>query len=369
MSDGRHCALRATPAEDLSLGPSRSAPVVTWNGERFGVAWTEPIDGETAVMFVQVDARGHRRGAALRVSERRYAAASPTVAWDGEGWSVIFTGGIGDVGDLYQSRVDERGSAVGRPWRVTRGPRRDLDPVFVSNGPRFGLAWTALDTDGRWSLYAQALRRWDAPEAPAARLLHASVTMGATQLLWNGTFWVASCVTSQQDALWVNVARITAAGVAYGSVTRMTGDRIGGGATANRHSLAWDGAGFGAAWSELRDGRTQVFVQRLDARLKRLGEPTPVRDGAETTDAPALSAIGDGTLALAYQSAVDGVTRVRVRTLGADDQLQHGSVSLQDVDGTSTRPAMVWTGSTLGVATVSPRGVAFHVVGVGPCVE
>lgn len=369
MSDGRRCALRATPAEDLSLGPGRGAPVVTWNGQRFGVTWTEPIDGESAVMFVQVDARGARRGAPIRVSERRSVAASPTVAWDGAGWSVMFTGGIRDVGDLYQARVDERGSAVGRPWRVTRGPRRDVDPVFVTNGQRFGLAWTALEGDNRWSLYAQALRRWDAPEAPAVRLLHASVTMGATQLLWNGTYWVVSCVTSQQDALWVNVARITASGVAYGSVSRMTGDRIGGGATAGRHALAWDGAGFGAAWSELRDGRTQVFVQRLDARVQRLGEPRPIRDGAETTDAPALAAIGDGALALAYQSTLDGVTRVRVRTLSPDDTLQTGSVSLQDVDGTSTRPAMVWTGNSLGVATLSPRGVAFHVVGVGPCVE
>lgn len=368
---GRLCALRATPAEDVAVGAGVARVSVAWGAGSYGVAWREAVAGDAWVAFARVSAAGALDGGPARVTERGFRAGAPSVAWNGAGWSVVFDGAYGEgAAEVYQARVDPRGRVAAAPWRMTRSPRDDVAPAFASNGRGFALAWVGRE-GGRHVLYGQVLDRWDAPVGLAVRLLDTSLTLAAPAVTWSGQEWAFTCVSARRDreVLAVDFARLDATGAPRGARQHASPDRIGGVDTDGRYAIAWDGAAYGVAWSELREGATRVFARRVSARGNALGGDVRASDeGAASASEPALARVADGVLAVAMRVERDGLPRVWVRTLDAAGNLQRGHVELQGADGLAGAPAMAFDGEALGVATATARGVAFHRVTVGPCV-
>lgn len=368
VDESRRCALRAAPPEVLVEGAEIGGVAVAWNGTHFGIAWGDRIDGERAVRFVRVRADGSRLGSPLRVSELHTEAESPSLTWNGTSWVVVWSGGLRDVGDIFQGRVDPRGSAAGRPWRMTRGEaRRDLEPRILSTGQGFGLAWVARESSGRWSLYGQALDRFDAPRAFPARLLDTSVSLGETTLVWTGTHWGVAALASRREVLAVDFARMDPRGFAHGTITRLTAPAIGGVDPRGRYALVWDGARYAVAWSEVRDGASHVYFRHADARGRLDETQIDLRDDAESAEAPALEGIGDGVVVAAWQVSRDGRTRLRVKTLSGDGRAQEDPVEIQDHDGRAGRPYLAAGGDALAVVSATSRALTFHRVALGPC--
>lgn len=363
----RRCALRSEAPGEVSHGADPGRVRVAWNGEHWALVWSEVIDDEPAVFFARVDADGRRPRPPLRVSERRTSASAPAVCWNRTGWSVFFTGGIREVGDLYQARVNGRGSAVGRPWRMTRGERLDLDPAVATSGTATGLVWTARGVDQRWSLYGEVLDRWDRPGAPLTLLRNSSLTLGPTELVWTGREWAAAYVTAGREVFGVELARLEPAGRARGSVRRMTDARIGDVTAERRFAIAWDGRRYGLAWSELRDGERQLLFRRVSARGNPLGDARRVGVAGDVATAPALAAVGDGTLVLAWESEREGDRRVSVAVVDEDGVPQREPVTLRGVEGAAAQPALALSADAVGVATRSARGISFHRVTLGRC--
>lgn len=360
------CVRRSSAPQLISTGEELDSLEVAWNGTNFGVVWSEVIDSERAVMFAQVSPNRVTGRVPLRVSERRFVAQSPTVAWNGAGWSVYYSSGVDSPGDLYQARIDARGTAVGRPWRVTRGARGDFSPRVVAHDRGFGLAWVALEPDRRWSLYAQALDRWDAPLSPPTRLLNTSVKLTSTRLVWTGLAWAVAAVAWGREVYAIDLARMESNGRPRGSVTHATQNRIGSAEPEHRYSIAWNGQDFIVAWSELRQGVWRIFLQRVSARGNPLGDERSVDDGDARAESPSLTSVGDGELVLAYELVGEGRSRVMLRMVDADASPRGEPVALPGYEGAEL-PAAAWSGEVLGVAVRAPVGVAFHRVRLGPC--
>lgn len=363
----RRCALRSDAPTEVSHGADPGRMRVAWNGEHFAVVWSEVIDDEPAVFFARIDADGQRPRPPLRVSERRTFASGPAVSWNRTGWSVFFTGGLREVGDIYQARVTSRGSAVGRPWRMTRGARLDLDPAIATNGDATALVWAARDLDMRWSLYGEVLDRWDRPSAPLTLMRNSSLALGPTELTWMGQGWAAAYLTAGREVFGVELARLDRIGLLRGSVQRMTDARIGDVSASNRFAIAWDGQRFGLAWSELRDGQRQLFFRWVSARGNPLTEPRRLGIEGDVASAPALAALSDGTLVMAWESEREGDRRVAVALLDEEGVAQREPVTLRGVEGIATQPALAVSADAVGVATRSARGISFHRVTVGTC--
>ncbi|MDO9020343.1 MAG: hypothetical protein Q8S73_05970 [Deltaproteobacteria bacterium] len=363
----RRCVLRSDAPGEVSRGADPGRMRVAWNGEHWAVVWSEVIDDEPAVFFARVDADGHRPRPPLRVSERRTHASAPAVVWNRTAWSVFFTGGLREVGDLYQARVASRGSAVGRPWRMTRGERLDLDPAVATSGTETGLVWAARGPDQRWSIYGEVLDRWDRPRSPLTLIRNSSLALGAVELGWTGQEWAAAYVTAGREVFGVELARLDPAGLMHGSVRRMTDTRLGDVTAEQRFAIAWNGQRHGLAWSELRDGQRQLFFRWISPRGNPLTEPQRVGLEGDVAAAPALVSVGDGTLVLAWESERDGDRRVAVALLDEEGVPQREPVTLRGVEGVATRPALAVSADAVGVVTRSERGISFHRVTLGAC--
>jgi hypothetical protein len=363
------CLHRVARGVDLALAPGCTRGSIAWNGTHYGVAWQQATPEGTTVWFVRVDARGERRGPAVKVNEDGFRVGYPTVVWNGASWSVFFDASWGEgEGDILQARVDVRGTMVSAPWRMTRGPRDDVATAIVSNGQGFGLAWIAREDHGnRHVLYGMSLDRWDAPRGLAVRLIDTSLVLGAPTVTWTGEEWAFTAVRARGEVRSVAFVRLSPEGVPRGVLRHLTPERIGGVELDGRHAIAWDGRAFGVVWSELRDGATHVFFRRTSARGNPLGPEIRVSDGMASADEPALVTVAPGVFALAMRVEREGIARVWVRTMQSDGNILPGGSELQGLDGTAHAPAMVFDGAGLGVVTLSRRGVAFHRVELGPC--
>jgi hypothetical protein len=363
----RRCVLRADAPGEVSRGADPGRTRVAWNGEHWGVVWSEVIDDEPAVYFARVDADGRRPRPPLRVSERRTHASAPAVCWNRTAWSVFFTGGIREVGDLYQARVTSRGSAVGRPWRMTRGERLDLDPAVATSGTATGLVWVARDVDQRWSVWGEVLDRWDRPAAPPALMRNSSLALGPVDLHWTGQEWAAAYVTAGREVFGVELARLDRVGFPHGSVQRMTDARLGDVSSERRFALAWNGQRYGLAWTELRDGQRQLFFRWVSARGNALTEPRRLGDPRDVAAAPAMAATGDGALVLAWETERAGDRSVSVALLDEEGAAQRDPITVRGVEGIATQPAMAVSADAVGVVTRSTRGISFHRLTLGDC--
>ena len=363
----RRCALRADAPAEVSRGADPGRMRIAWNGEHWAVVWSEVIDDEPAVFFARLDADGRRPRPPLRVSERRTYASAPAVCWNRTGWSVFFTGGLREVGDIYQARVTSRGSAVGRPWRMTRGDRLDLDPAVATSSNATGLVWTARDADQRWSLYGEVLDQWDRPSAPLTLMRNSSLALGPTELTWTGREWAAAYVTAGREVFGIELARLDAVGRMHGSVQRMTDTRIGDVSNEGRFAIAWNGQRYGLAWSELRDGERQLFFRWVSAHGNAMGEARRIGIESEVSSAPALISVNDGTLVMAWESEREGDRRVAVAVLDEEGTPQREPVTLRGVEGVATQPTLAVSADAVGVATRSSRGISFHRITLGNC--
>ncbi|MFO0625735.1 MAG: hypothetical protein U0325_08980 [Polyangiales bacterium] len=368
MDPARRCALRAAPPTVVTELSEAGSAALAWSGAHYGIAWSDRTDDERVVRFVRVGADGARLGTPLRMNEDRTEAADPSVTWNGVSWVVVWSGGLHGLKDIYQGRVDPRGSAAGRPWRMTRAPdREDLQPRIASIPGGFGLAWVARTSGRRWRLYAQSLDRFDAPRGFPAVLLDTAVTLGETELVWTGAHWAVGALSAQREVLRVELGRLDPRGYGLGSVTRVTPRVIGGVESRGRYALAWDGARFAVAWSEVTGGSAHVFFQRASARGNLEGAPLDLSDADESAESPALARVGDGLVAAAWQVTREGRARIRVRTIDGAARAQESPVELQDHDGEVGRPQLVVAGDTLALLSVSSRALTLHRITLGPC--
>ncbi len=365
----RACALSATPAVDVVVGNGYSRAMIAWSGTQYGVSWWRNDGGDLSVGFARVTAQGVPGGTPARVTERGFTPGPPSLLWNGVSWSLLFEGGFGqDRGDIYQTRVDARGAAVGSPWRMTRGAREDSEPFMATRPQGFAFTWVAREDHSRSVLYGQLLDRWDAPRSLAVRLLDTTATLASPRAVWTGTQWAFTCLSARGEVQAVDLARLDDRGLPTGTLRHASPDHIGGVDVASRYDVAWGGGSFGVVWSELREGSTQVFFRPVSLRGNALGGDVCVSQGAPSAAEPVIARVSEGVFAVAMRVTYDGLSRVWVRTVDANGVFQQGRVELQGADGQAGTPSVVFDGESLGVATASPRAVTFHRVTIGDCV-
>lgn len=111
------------------------APAVAFNGDEFGVAWSDPANGR--VQFQHFDANGSARGRASTVHMGLTMPTGTRAIWTGDGYAVAVSVPDG----VYFARVDRAGARVGDGLMLVEGERvAGLDELTVTP-TGFAVAW------------------------------------------------------------------------------------------------------------------------------------------------------------------------------------------------------------------------------------
>jgi hypothetical protein len=242
-----------------ATGLDSSQPSLVWTGTAYGLAWRDARDGNNEIYFTRIDAAGSL-GAALRITADAAASDRPSIAWTGSEFAIAFRDARDGNNEIYLARVDAAGAEIGTEQRLTNDAANSDRAALVWTGSELGVAWRD-ERDGNSEIYMQRMTATGAPLQPAMRLTVDPATSDRPSLVWTGSEYGVAWHDARGVAEEVYFARISGAGSKLGGDLRISDHDT----RSNEVSLAWNGASFGLAWKDQRDGNEEIYFSKLDA--------------------------------------------------------------------------------------------------------
>ncbi len=274
---------------------------------------------------------------------------TPSLAWNGEGWSVAWSALEEEQADLYFARTDAAGRRIGQPVRVTRSASLKVLPSLAASPGGYALTWTEIGDDGV-TAWVQRLDRNGASRGTPVRLSSQQGLGLASRAVWNGhDYAFAWYNASSATDLAIRFARINEAGEAVGDARNLA-ERV---MPMGLFDLRSMGDGYGAAWSDQgsRGGQGQTVFVRVGAGGEA-SQPTRVAPGSNGTVALTwagrhFGAVWEDALSLDDEEA----PRSRLAFAGvAPGQIAVPRRELTPRDAYVTQASIAWSGAQYGLA-------------------
>ena len=110
----------------------------------------------------------------------------------------------------------------------------------------------------------------------------------------------------------------------------------------------WNGTEYGVAYSDTRDGNTEVYFARFDAAFNRIGADVRVTDAAGSSLSPYVAWTGT-EYGVAWQDDRDGNTEIYFARLDRQGNKIGGDLRITNAAGVSQRPRLAWSGTSYGL--------------------
>jgi len=284
----------------VSNAPQNSSGArLAWTGASFGVTWHDYRETSWAeIFFRSIDGRGTPLTAETRISEDPSGSFGPDIVWTGSEFAIVWWDNRNESTTgthLYLARVNEVGQKLGPDVQLTDAPYTQFLPVIVWTGQDFGVAWV----DGR-------------------------VVGGGLQIYF---------------------ARFNSSGVKLGSDIAITS----GPNSSDRPSLVWTGNEFGITWQREQVGQFDIYFARLDRNGQRIGSDTRVTDDPANSYAPSLAWMGSG-YGVAWSDTRDGLSQIYFASLTPLGEKNGPGGRVTYAPGVSVSPSLIWTGAELGLS-------------------
>lgn len=355
------------PATQVTTAPLQAFnPRLAWTGTEYGVVWVDDRSGSFQVYFARLDAGGARLGDDRQVTQAASLNGDTTrLAWNGSGYGVVWAAGIGPA--LFFGRLDATGAVVDpeAPEVQVTGQMFHLPSAsLVWNGDGYGLAWE--DTrDGNFEIYLSRLDANGTRIGVDTRVTFSPIASIQPTLVWTGSEY--GLVWNETNNLedHVHFTRISPAGVPLGPGGPVTS----GPGNVSAPGLAWDGAGYGLAWTRYSEEGADVYFRHLDAA----GTPDGDEVGASTNPSTQVlwSIAWSGEhFGLAWYDHRFGDPEIFFRLVGAPGRTIGPEVRLTRNPRWSYVPSLVWAEDRFGVAWIDGSEVpesstAIHFTRVG----
>ena len=132
--------IRLTSATGDSINPS-----FVWTGSNYGVVWSDARDGnKTEIYFAMIDKDGNKVTTDTRITNTpTLVSAYPDIVWNGSGFGIVYTE-YDDVlsvnGSINFVRIDIAGAKIGDVVEIT-DVVVDSRPRIAWNGNGYGIIW------------------------------------------------------------------------------------------------------------------------------------------------------------------------------------------------------------------------------------
>jgi len=338
-ASGDSCAtseLRLTNASGFSEGP-----VLAWNGTGFGVAWSDARDGNTEVYFARLDAAGVPIGSAVRVTDDAANQEGVAIAWTGTEYGLTWYDLRDGNYELYFARMDGAGAKIGGDVRVTNDAGRSWGQTMASNGSGYAVTWWE-NRDGNDEIYFALLDAAGAKTTADVRVTSDSASSNSPDVVWTGSGYGIAWSDSRDGNSEIYFAQMDAAGDKVGGDVRVTTAT----GSSGLPSIVWNGTGYAVGWEDTRSGAQELYVARLDAAGAKLGSDTYL---SQRLFSP-WNMVWTGTeYALAWPDDRDGNLEIYFARVDSSGTKIGVDLRVTNDGAISHYPSMAWTGSGFGV--------------------
>ncbi len=335
-----------------------NGPDLVWSGSEFGVAWLYIPQTGLDYGFARLDASGSLVGAAGPVSSGGTAAHPPRLAYGGGEWALGFSDVRTGGNRIYLKRLSGAGVPLGADVMIAEG----FPACVASRGgtSEFGVFWG----DNQATAHSASFALVSAGQKVGTDEL---VTSGQSwvdygDVVWDGTGWAAVWTDVRNGAWQIYFARMGPDGALLGQEVQVSH----GGVQAYLPRLAWSGQEYAVAWTDSRDGNDEIYFARISATGQPVGGEVRVTNAPNGSVGPALVWAGSRYV-LAWLDKRSGVAQVWLANLDGQGNKVGGDRLETCGQAAVYRPSLAWTGSSLGLAWGDSRNgnieVYFKLVG------
>jgi uncharacterized membrane protein len=131
-------------------------PTLVWNGREYGLAWQDSRVGNQEIYFTRLTSVGVKLGSDVRVTAAAGGSASPSLAWTGSEYGVVWQDYRDSNWEIYFTRLTATGEEVGTDVRITAALQASNSPSLVWTSDGYGVAWVD-NRDGNDEIYFSRL--------------------------------------------------------------------------------------------------------------------------------------------------------------------------------------------------------------------
>jgi hypothetical protein len=337
--------------------------------DAWGVVWAERVDGLDAIFFVRVGADGRRRAAPIRVTERGVRGRWPAIFWNGSAWIVLSSGGTDRWDELWLQRIDGQGALLGPPRRVSSRDRHDRWPAAAVTADRGALlAWSSEIPGQMHTIQTLRVGEWGQQMGRPALIAERTAPLARLAIVSSREGFLLCWTTTRRSSFVIECAALDALGAKIGTTQRLTEQMIAEGEQGPGVALASTNQSVAIAWEQFSAGESALVFASHSGRLRLPIETHLLALDDATVSSPALSALGDGRWALAFERGYATADRSVVVTLQRQWQgMAAPNARMRGNDGTAASPALSLLGERLAVLSTSGRGLSVHTISLQRC--
>ncbi len=234
--------------------------------------------------------------------------------------------------------------------RVTDSTGTASEPVMVSNGSGYGVAW-GDSRDGNSEIYFALLDADGAKIGGDVRLTNDPASSEGISIVWTGSEYGIAWYDLRDGDYEIYFTRVDASGDEIGDDVRVTNDD----ARQWSAALAWSGTEYGVAWWDNRDGDDEIYFARLDSTGAKIGSDLRVTSAMGRSEGPSIVSNGSG-YAIAFsddRTGNDLIYVARIDALGMEVD-QEVAVST-GTTGSASLASIVFDGAGYGVGWEDSR--------------
>lgn len=250
-----------------------SSPALAWNGNTYLVAWEEQREGGRRVMARALTADGEPVARAQVVDRLSEQPGKLELHWGDDAYSLVWSDRTGNVFDLRYARLRADGALSRGPVQVTDDYLQESH-ASVWNGEHLGLLWVDPLSLDNVRFQHLALDGMAAAE-PVVIDRGGPVFPHHLDLAWNGAGYGMAYSEPDDNGNEVYFLALDADGRAAGDVVRVTNAP----GAVWRPRIFWVGEEYRIIWLDRRDGRWRLYHTRLSPQGERLGADLPLTQG------------------------------------------------------------------------------------------
>ena len=261
-------------------GATSDGASLAWTGSEYGLAWRDSRDGNYEIYFTRLDVTGNRLGPDVRVTNAPGTGLGEFLVWTGSEYGLVWSDDRDGNYDLYFTRLDADGTKIGTDVRIAEIPDSSWGARVVWTGDEYGVVWRD-HVLGTWAiLFATLDSLGNLVELRAVtdgtyEAYHPSVT-------WTGSEYGISWQDQRHGNNEIYFARLDSTGSKIGSDVRVTTD----GASSAVPRVAWTGSEYVMVWYDNRPGNFEIYFARLDSTGAKIGSDERVTTASGWSDWP-----------------------------------------------------------------------------------
>lgn len=288
-------------------------PSLVFSGSEYAVAWHDfrcaDVGWAPEIFFARIGTAGSKIDDDVRVTDQAGESRNASLVVNGEGFGVAWEDERSGAGqpDIFFARLDPTGAKIGSDVGVTSTHVRAVKPSLAFTGSQYGAAWED-ERDGNSEIYFNLIGSDGALAGENVRITDATGSSAVPALAWDGAGFGLAWYDGREGGLGVYFAAVDAGGNKVGSDVRVA-EAFESPSDGEKLDLAWstEESLFGLVWHDDRDGNLEIYFARLQADGTKPGPDVRVSDGLEDSDQPDLAWSGSrwGIVWKDYRQAAD----------------------------------------------------------------